>query len=223
MLVGLAWLLSCELHERPRPGCAPQGSENSALLMVDLLHNDVDGLLTRHLIPEGAAPPGCTSSVSETTAAQPHREHGLDQICCSVDDDVAQLLGKHAAQGWANICKYFTTSILRCPRLLNHRVRLLAGTVQNTLSVLPITIPPSGPLPDIGQDTPSSLHGCIGQAAAACRSAILRLREPGQILAEWTKYAQAPYAQEPLPPFPVTDLCLSNWDRYVPVHAVAAL
>ena len=97
---------------------------------------------------------------------------------------------------------------------------LRAGTLQNLVSVLPIVIPP-GPCEATGAsqqgpDHPSSLQHALCVAAAACRTAILHIREPGQVLAECAKYAQAPYADVPIPPFPPADLVFSNWDRCSP-------
>ena len=53
VVVAITWLLSCDLHQRPKPGHAPPGGMNFALLVLDLLGNDRDGLLTSSLVPPG--------------------------------------------------------------------------------------------------------------------------------------------------------------------------
>ena len=56
VVVAITWMLSCDMHQRPKPGHAPPGSANLALLVLDLLGNDTDGLLTRSLVPPGDHP-----------------------------------------------------------------------------------------------------------------------------------------------------------------------
>ena len=53
VVVAVAWLLSCDMHQRPKPGHAPPGTQSLASLMVDLPTNDLDGRLVKALIPEG--------------------------------------------------------------------------------------------------------------------------------------------------------------------------
>ena len=95
----------------------------------------------------------------------------------------------------------------------HQRSILGTGTLQNLVSPLPIVIPPPGSSGADDADHPDSLNQSLGVAAAACRAAILQLRSPGEILATCGKYAQAPYADVPMPQFPAADLAFSNWDR----------
>ena len=97
------------------------------------------------------------------------------------------------------------------------------GTLQNLVSPLPIVIPPPGSSGADDADHPDSLKQSLGVAAAACRAAILQLRSPGEILAMCGKYAQAPYADVPMPQFPVADLAFSNWDRCSLLTSVVCL
>ena len=54
IVVAIAWLLGCDMHHRCRPGHAVAGTANVALLVLDLVENDLDGNLTRALVPPGA-------------------------------------------------------------------------------------------------------------------------------------------------------------------------
>ena len=42
------------MHQRRRPGYAVAGTANAAQLVLDLVENDLDGKLTRALVPPGA-------------------------------------------------------------------------------------------------------------------------------------------------------------------------
>ena len=81
--------------------------------------------------------------------------------------------------------------------------------MQNLLTVVNIEIPhnPSGSDPD---DSACLLHS-VAITAAACRAAILQLRRPAAILAEYVKWSMMPYQLESQPA-PVPDILVSNWN-----------
>ena len=61
--VALAWLLSCDTGQRPKPGHAPPGSQSICLLVCDLVANDPGGSFTGHLLAQGPALiPACVCS-----------------------------------------------------------------------------------------------------------------------------------------------------------------
>ena len=53
IIVAIAWLLGCDMHQRRRPGYAVAGTANVALLILDLVDNDLDRKLTHALVPPG--------------------------------------------------------------------------------------------------------------------------------------------------------------------------
>ena len=55
LVMAVAWMLSCEVQQRPMPGSNPALS--LGLMVADLPENDVDGRLSRALVPEGEAHP----------------------------------------------------------------------------------------------------------------------------------------------------------------------
>ena len=55
MVTAIAWLLNCDMKGRPRPGHAPLGKVSLGFLMADLVANDLDGRLTKALVPEGGS------------------------------------------------------------------------------------------------------------------------------------------------------------------------
>ena len=56
LVLAIAWLMHCDMKQRPRPGFAAPGEISLAALAADLADNDPDGRLTRALLPEGRLP-----------------------------------------------------------------------------------------------------------------------------------------------------------------------
>ena len=53
ILMAIAWVLSCDMRQRPRPGHAPLGGRSLGILTCDLVGNDVDGRISKQLLPPG--------------------------------------------------------------------------------------------------------------------------------------------------------------------------
>ena len=53
IVFAIAWLLGCEMKQRPWPGQAPAGSTSVGLIVADLVMNDLQGRLSRALVPAG--------------------------------------------------------------------------------------------------------------------------------------------------------------------------
>ena len=65
LVLAVAWLMHCDMKQRPRPGYAPPGEASHAAIAADLVTNDQGGRLMHTLVPEGRIPRliHCTSSV----------------------------------------------------------------------------------------------------------------------------------------------------------------
>ena len=53
IVFAIAWLLCCDMHQRPWPGQAPAGSASVGLIVADLVENDLEGRLSRAQVPAG--------------------------------------------------------------------------------------------------------------------------------------------------------------------------
>ena len=78
LVMAVAWMLSCEMQQRPMPGFNP--ALILGLMVADLPENDVDSRLSRALVPEGKAQllHGCKGSCKGKSCSgclTPHSQH----------------------------------------------------------------------------------------------------------------------------------------------------